>query len=178
MIIGASFIDGDTVVGQGGQHVKFSCKIQDKIGVDSYAIGGRGGDAITSSSFQYLQKEVALFCPKYLTPYFGTNYNDVDTYVSNFEAFTTWLVKIGVEPILITISPVVDNPTKNARILQQNEWVRNSGFRYVDVYKAVTDGNGDWIEGYVLADGVHPTAAGHQAIYEAFVREVPELFAV
>ena len=178
MIIGASFIDGDTVVSQGGQYLKFSCKIQEKIGADSYVIGGRGGDAITSSSFQYLQKEVALFCPKYLTPYFGTNYNNIDTYISNFEAFTAWLVKVGVEPILVTISPVVDNPTKNAIILQENQWVRNSGFRYVDVYKAVTDGNGNWIEGYVLADGTHPTAAGHQAIYEAFVREVPELFAV
>ena len=61
-----------------------------------------------------------------------------------------------------------------------NDWVKNSGYRYVDQCKAVTvDGAGlVWKDGYVYSDGVHPTALGHKAIYDVFVKELPELFAV
>ena len=61
-----------------------------------------------------------------------------------------------------------------------NDYVRNSGMRYVDICKAVTtDADGStWNPDYIKADGVHPSKAGHQAIYEAFVRELPEIFNV
>ena len=61
-----------------------------------------------------------------------------------------------------------------------NSWVKHQPYRYVDISKAVTvDGAGvTWKSGYVNADNTHPTSLGHQAYYDTFRRELPELFSI
>ena len=55
-------------------------------------------------------------------------------------------------------------------------YVRNSGLRYVDFYKAVgTNSKGEWTEGYLASDNVHPTAIGAQALAKQILLDFPEV---
>ena len=183
LLIGDSYSDGDTLIGTDattgcGQKNKFACLLQSSIGDKSFVIAGKGGDGAFTSSIPYLKNEVKLFCPGYCILQYGANHSNLDIYKTNMKEFTGWLESLGIKPILVTTPPVSGIPIE--RIIQMNDWVKNSGYRYVDQCKAVTvDGAGImWKDGYVYSDGVHPTALGHKAIYEAFVKELPELFLV
>lgn len=77
----------------------------------------------------------------------------------------------GFELIFTTIPTV---PTINHEA--KNTWIRNSGYRYIDMAQALgADGSGQWTEGYLHTDGVHPTATGAQAIYQAVLHDFPEI---
>jgi len=77
----------------------------------------------------------------------------------------------GIEPILTTI-PTVPERYHDCK----TRWVRNSGCRYIDWYEACgTDGKGNWTEGYLLSDRVHPTEAGAEALWVSVRNALPEL---
>lgn len=183
LLIGDSYSDGESLIYTDsstgyGQKNKFACLLQSAIGDKSFVIAGKGGDGVFLSSIPYLKKEVKLFCPEYCILQYGANHSNLDIYKTNMEEFTKWLESLDIKPILVTTPPVNGIPIES--ITQMNDWVKNSGYRYVDQCKAVSvDGAGlVWKDGYVYSDSVHPTALGHRAIYEAFVKELPELFAV
>lgn len=77
----------------------------------------------------------------------------------------------GIEPVLTTI------PTVPGRFHDfKTEWVRNSGCRYVDWYRDVgTDSEGNWTEGYLFSDQVHPSPEGAEALWLSVLRALPEL---
>ena len=79
----------------------------------------------------------------------------------------------GIELILSTIPNVPSSVTKNTI---KNEVVRNSGYRYIDIAKAVS-ANDDttWYDGMLGTDNVHPTTDGATCIYSVAVATVPEL---
>lgn len=57
----------------------------------------------------------------------------------------------------------------------QNTYVKNSGYRYMDTYAAVSSNDsGAWYEGY-CADGVHPTVLGAKAMAAKILTDIPEL---
>lgn len=76
----------------------------------------------------------------------------------------------GITPVLATIPscPVVDNSYKN-------EWVVNSGERYVDFNKAVGVNNRAWYKGMLSSDNVHPTELGAKALAGRVCIDVPEI---
>ena len=78
----------------------------------------------------------------------------------------------NIELILATIpnTPRVSNIFKN-------EWIRNSGYRYIDFAKAVgaEEKASTWYDGMLSADNVHPTELGAKALAERFLMDVPEL---
>lgn len=183
IILGDSIVDGDTLIGTDtstgcGQKNKYACLLQSAIGMNSFVIAGKGGDSMSQGSIPYLMKEVELFAPGYCILAFGANHSTFDGFETNMELFCSWLISIGITPVLETVCPASGRSAE--LIAQMSNWVRNSGYRYVDVSKAVTvDGLGvTWKDGYVFADGTHPTPLGHQAIFETFQRELPELFSV
>ena len=68
----------------------------------------------------------------------------------------------GFEIIFTTI-PTVPNIYHEAK----NKWIRESGYRYIDVAEGVgADSSGNWTTGYLASDNVHPTSSGAQAIYK------------
>ena len=92
------------------------------------------------------------------------------------EYVINYSVSRGVMPILTTITPFNNDARKSVRNAVNN-WVRTSGYLYVDICKAVTNTEqSSWKSGYVMSDNVHPTAIGHQAIFDTFCNEVPEIF--
>lgn len=76
-----------------------------------------------------------------------------------------------ITPILATIpnTPTVDNSYKN-------EWVKNSGVRYVDFASAVQVNGNEWYEGMLSSDMVHPTETGAITLYYKFLTDFPEVY--
>jgi len=77
---------------------------------------------------------------------------------------------LGIELILQTIPWPTDGSKASI-----NNYVKSSGYRYVDVYDAVSsDDNGTWYSG-MLDDGVHPTTFGAKAIAGRYLVDFPEI---
>lgn len=77
----------------------------------------------------------------------------------------------GITPILATIpqTPKINN-------LPKNEWVRRSGYRYIDFNLAVgADLDPAWLPDMLHSDEVHPLPLGAKALYERVVADFPEI---
>ena len=179
LLAGDSFVAGDTMVEQGQQY-KYAALLQQAIGQDDFVIVGKGGEELNEDWFIQFAETVRKFCPEYVIISLGTNNKRIGLYKSIMNMLTTWLVKVGIKPILVTITPYKYGDNGDYRHdfrIEANDFVRKSNFRYVDINKAVTtDVDGAvWNQTYVYSDGVHPNKEGHKAIYNAFVKELPEL---
>lgn len=78
--------------------------------------------------------------------------------------------KRGITPVLATIPSV---PMRDHSLKAQ--WVRDSGCRYIDFADAVQKTAGEWQDGLLSADGVHPTTEGAKALAgaaEAVLRDL------
>lgn len=140
--------------------------------MDSALSGGTSYDAMTAFSNLLL-----LGLPKMAVLCTGMN-DGSDTadapsasWLSNIKSFVTTCNNSNITPILATIPsvPSVNNEKKN-------EWVRNSGYRYIDFAAAVgATSNGQWDEGLLSADGVHPSEQGGIMLYAQALVDCPEI---
>lgn len=90
--------------------------------------------------------------------------NAVDTVISICE-------EKGINLILATIPTV---PSINHE--KKNEFVRSSGYQYIDFAKAVgASSSGVWFDGMLATDNVHPTVAGAMALYRQALLDCPQL---
>lgn len=83
--------------------------------------------------------------------------------------------KTGIELILTTI------PTTSERShAYKNDYIRKSGYRYVDIEKAVGgDVTASWYDGLLSGDNVHPTQdRGAVIIASRFIADVPEMMEI
>lgn len=82
----------------------------------------------------------------------------------------------GITPILATI-PSVPN-SSHAKL---NEWVKSSGYRYIDFAAAVEqEGSSSWkgwgtAKAMLSSDNVHPTSYGAKALVSACMADFPEI---
>ena len=78
----------------------------------------------------------------------------------------------GITPVLTTIPNV-----PSCRHVFKNDWIRQSGCRYVDWAKAVgaEQAGASWYAGMLSSDNVHPTALGAQVLAARLLLDVPEL---
>ena len=77
----------------------------------------------------------------------------------------------NIELVLTTIPTV---PTRQKTGF--NNYVRSLGVKYIDFEKAVgTNSSGEWNEGLLSSDGVHPTAAGAKVLASRVLVDFPEL---
>jgi hypothetical protein len=131
-----------------------------------------GGKSI--HSYDFLRTALTISKPKYLVWCLGMN-DGSDKYIAN----VSWLIytekvkevckENGITLIfgIVPTCPKVFNKYKN-------EYIRKSGYRYIDFEKALFDENGNWKSGY-CADGVHPTIDGAKAMAEQFLKDFPEI---
>ena len=104
---------------------------------------------------------------------------DVDsrTIWDEFETMALIAQARGIEPIVATILPVtrqgeehpgfsVNNETRDFNV-KAREFAQKHGFRVVDYYAAVVDGNG-FLPDELARDAIHPNAAGCAKMAEAF----------
>lgn len=164
---------GDSFIGNGDSipYKKYVGLMEDSLGKANIYISGKGGESTTSFiSYGKMNTELGWFQgQKTVLIALGTNDLNFGTYVNNMNTIINAVKAKGCTPILVTITPRYD--VSNASfIAQANPWVRNSGYRYVDIYNAVTTG-GVWIAGY-MADNVHPTDLGYAAMWNAIRNEI------
>lgn len=115
--------------------------------------------------------------PKYIVWALGMN----GASDSNGQPDSTWLAKSqelialceakGITPIFCTI------PTVPGRIHEAlSAWVRNSGYRYIDVADAVgSQADGTWYDGMLSSDNIHPTQFGAKVIAQRWLIDFPEI---
>lgn len=77
--------------------------------------------------------------------------------------------RYGITPVFATIPSV---PTINHD--QLNDWIRLSGYRYIDFAFAVGN-TAAWYPGMLAPDNVHPTEKGARALYGQFLTDFPEI---
>lgn len=145
-------------------------------GYNDFLISGYSG-ASSSGEIVSFRNILAVHTPKYLIWALGMN--DADNESTYNASWKTCLDEViatckekGIELILATIPnvPSISNYYKN-------DFVRNSGYRYIDFAKAVgADEIGStWYENMLSSDKVHPTLLGAKALASRFLIDVPEV---
>jgi hypothetical protein len=135
-----------------------------------------GEDSINSIiNFNNLK---GLSVPQFIVWCLGMNDgSDADSLTPN----TNWLTAVdnvinyctvnSIIPILATI-PSVPNIYHEGK----NNYVRNSGYRYIDFAKAVNaQADGTWTTGLLSGDNVHPTNAGAKVLASQVLIDFPEI---
>lgn len=85
--------------------------------------------------------------------------------------FIAYCKEYHITPILATIPTVPDRLHE-----KRNEWIRNSGYRYIDFAKAVNaQADGTWLSGTLSTDNVHPTELGAKLLYKQAIMDCPEI---
>lgn len=133
---------------------------------------GRGSIEALSS----LRNDLKYGIPKRIIWCLGMNDGDSETAINNnwkmcVDELISICEKKDIELILATIPnvPTINNSFKN-------EYVRNSGYRYIDFATSVGASNDNtWYDDMLSSDGVHPSIQGAIALYGQAVADVPEL---
>ena len=98
------------------------------------------------------------------------------TWLTNIQAFLEKCNEKGITPILCTIPtiPSLDHSQKSA-------WVRNSGYRYIDMAAAVEESGTTYWKGwgaesaFLSSDETHPTIYGAKALVAQVMVDFPEI---
>ena len=92
-------------------------------------------------------------------------------WVTGRDAFLAKCTKYGIIPVFGTIPTV---PSINHE--KKNEWIRSSGYQYIDFAKAVgAQSDGTWYSGMLSNDNVHPTKAGGISLYGRVLTDFPQI---
>ena len=147
-------------------------------GYTNWLMNAIGGENATQALYD-LRNLLSLGArPSYILWCLGMN-NGADsgdavnaTWLSVTNEVISLCVENGIELVLATIPSV---PSEIHTKL--NEWVRASGYRYVDFAKAVElDGTtGTWKSGLLSSDNVHPSANGAKVLASAVISDFPEI---
>lgn len=92
-------------------------------------------------------------------------------WLNDIEKVIEYCNKNSIIPILATI-PSVPNIYHEGK----NNYVRNSGLRYIDFAKAVNaQPDGTWTTGLLSGDNIHPTGAGAKVLASQVLVDFPEI---
>ena len=100
-----------------------------------------------------------------------TNGEPSSNWLTRLEMFLSLCAHYGVTPVLCTIPnvPNIDHTYKN-------NYVRESGYRYIDFASAVgSDNNPHWYTNMLSHDNVHPDDLGALTLYNRAITDVPEI---
>lgn len=142
-------------------------------GVDGFLIDGYPG-AQSSAILTDLKKALQFGTPKYLVWCLGMNDNSVlwKYCATELECMCR---ERGITLIYQTIPQPVSTTTNASEKPIINNYITQSGYRYIDAYSAVCkDDNGTWYDG-MLDDGIHPTVLGAQALAGQVLVDFPEI---
>lgn len=131
--------------------------------------------AASTSEYDSFVKNLAYNTPKRIVWALGMNNQDSGEispdWLDKFNKISEICLSHKIELVLVTIpnTPIRDNSYKNA-------FIKQSGYRYVDINEAVgADVSTEWYNGLLSSDNVHPTQDGAKVIAERFMADIPEL---
>ena len=144
-------------------------------GINSFAISGFAGGKSMDEIVSFNAIKDARM-PHYVIWALGMNDSDNDAINENWLSCVQQVIKWCEENDRVIILATIPNvPAINNTF--KNNWVRNSGKRYIDFAKAVgaDDVGSSWYEGMLHADKVHPTESGAIALADRVLLDVPEI---
>ena len=131
----------------------------------------------TEQALEDFKKAIEFSIPKYVVWCMGMNNGDgTNSISSSYKKATDEMLEIcdeyGITPILCTIPNV-----PNVINVHKNEWVKSSGYRYVDFAKAVggEEKGSSWLPDMLGVDKVHPAPLGAAAHYEQLKKDIGDL---
>ena len=94
-----------------------------------------------------------------------------DDWKSNKDIFIALCEENSVEPVFATI-PNVPNINHKGK----NKWIKESGYRYIDMCHAVgADVDTNWYGSMLSNDKVHPSESGAKALFTQVLLDLPEV---
>lgn len=174
-IYGDSIVEGNTLsTYMDNYRNRWAYKIYMAIEKDCL-ISGKGGESSTGLLTK-LDVDLDYFTPDYVIVLIGANDSVYATWLANIQAIIAKIVARGAIPILCTITPYAAVQTF---INQANTWIMASEYDYIDMAYAVSNNNDrvTWGSGMAMVDNIHPSVAGHLAMYNQCLTDLPEIFA-
>lgn len=143
---------------------------------DNFLLSGFGG-AGASQMYADFQTALTHGTPKFAVWCLGMNNGDSESGInSTWQTYTEKFIADceanGITPILTTTpnTPTVIN-------IYKNEYVKNSGYRYIDFASAVgaNEKGSPWYDGMLSSDNVHPAKEGGKALANQIFVDLPEI---
>ena len=178
LCLGDSYTEGDTT---GSAHNSRWCALlRDYLG-GNCAIAGMGG-ADTVDVLQRLQTDLFGFRPANVIVFLN-NDSDLSVFEPNISNIVSQIQSIGAQPILATLTMAsYAHPwsyDKSNFNYFATAWIRtnaaNMGARVVDMNQSIVLGNTNLNPTYDSGDGVHPTLAGHYAMYQQALQDLGDI---
>lgn len=120
---------------------------------------------------------IAHATPKYVVWALGMNGSDSADAVNTYwkDATDEVIATCASKNITLILATVPNVPERIQTF--KNDYVRNSGKRYIDFAKAVgaEQLGATWYTGMLSSDNLHPTALGAQALYAQLLADFPEI---
>ena len=136
-------------------------------------VSAKGGDT-SASPVRRLGHECLTYRPRYVVVMIGTNDTDMTLWQRNVTQMEANIRACGATPIFCTLPPEAADTNP---VLVQNPFIRASGWRYIDMARALTtNGDGSTRNASLFGDALHPNDAGHAAMYQRVRLDLPELF--
>lgn len=154
--------------------------------VDNMLLDAYAGEA-SAAAVSALAEDIKHGKPKYILWTLGMNdSSDSTSYAANWkagiDAVLEYCEQIHAVPVLATVPTVATNGTVTRNNEKKNEWIRSSGYRYIDFAKAVGAGaDGVWYDGMLepigsgVTERVHPTEKGAKALFMQACVDFPEM---
>lgn len=164
------WVIGDSYTWLANDTKRWTYVLQEEYGINQFLLQGKSG----GTSSQLLDDLILSFnfgTPKYLIWCLGMNDSSLDIWLTTFNVLKNICANKGIELVLSTIPTT---PTQDKEDI--TDYVRNSGYRYIDFYKAVgTNSSGAWYDGCLDDDNVHPTPKGSKALAARVLVDLPEI---
>lgn len=172
VIVGDSYTEGGSLTVNYKQ--RYATLVKEALSGET-AIVARGGATSTDGLNWLNQYILDVYQPKYMILAFGMNDMNYSKWLVNMQKMIEVLKKNGITPILATIPPSASHTSAlNAEHHKMSEWVRKSGYHYLDFEYYMTK-NHDRVTPNptaYLKDQVHPTIEIHKTIKNKFIREM------
>lgn len=157
------------------------------LGAKNWLVDGYSGRS-SNAAYASLEKCLMHGKPKYVLWCMGMNDPDSQTAINSAwkncaERLIALCESKNIIPIFCTVPTCTGGQVADTDISKfrnhafKNAYIRDSGYRYVDIAKAVgsNDSDGTWYTGMLSGDGVHPAGNGQQAIAYRIIADVPEV---
>lgn len=149
---------------------RWTYQLINNFGIDGFLLDGYAG-APSKNMVQELEKLLRFGTPKYLLWCLGMNDGAVI-----WKYCSTKVEQLCRERGITLIYQTIPWPSSGSSAKAIiNEYIKESGYRFVDGYSAVcSDDNGTWYEG-MNDDGRHPTVLGAKALAGQVLVDFPEI---
>ena len=173
-IFGHSFVQGDSLLDDraGG----FAYLLADELGNDKVLNFGLGGDTVSGMNEKIANSKRFIKNCDYALLCIGTNDLGLSSkkYINELKKSIKLIEKMDITPILFTIPHAHHNMTDD--MIAINDWIRNSGYHYVDMYEVFANDDESCKKELFMDDKIHPTIEGHAYILKRIKTDCPFLF--